>query len=94
VSLAEVPNITADMRDVVLSPLHDTFYAQNLYSNFGEIGQNIKTLMDDFQSRAKSNQKLESISDMKNFVEQYPQFKKISGTVTKHVTVRFRFLIR
>ena len=24
---------------------------------------------------------------MKEFVENYPQFKKMSGTVTKHVTV-------
>lgn len=71
----------------VLSPLHDNFYANNLYSNFGEIGANIKTLIDDFQQRAKSNQKLESISDMKNFVENYPQFKKASGAVSKHVTV-------
>lgn len=46
-----------------------------MYLNFGEIGQTIKELMDDFQKRAKSNRKLESIQDMKNFVEAYPQFK-------------------
>ena len=38
---------------------------QNMYLNFGEIGQNIKTLMTDFQQTVKSNQKLDSISDMK-----------------------------
>jgi len=38
---------------------------QNMYLNFGEIGQNIKTLMTDFQQNVKSNQRLESISDMK-----------------------------
>lgn len=43
--------------------------------------------MDDFQKKAKKHQKLESIADIKNFVEMYPQFKKISGTVSKHVTV-------
>lgn len=43
--------------------------------NFGEIGQTIKDLMEEFQKKAKSHQKLESISDMKNFVEAYPQFK-------------------
>jgi vacuolar protein sorting-associated protein 45 len=48
---------------------------QSLYSNFGEIGQKMKSLMDDFQKRAKSQQKVESISDMKTFVETYPQFK-------------------
>ena len=39
---------------------------QNLYLNFGEIGTNIKNLMEDFQKkRPKGHQKLESISDMK-----------------------------
>lgn len=50
-------------------------YLQNLYSNFGEIGQTMKSLMDEFQKKAKSHQKVESIADMKNFVEQYPLFK-------------------
>lgn len=52
---------------------------QNMYANFGEIGQNIKELITEFQRKSQTNQKLESIADMKNFVEQYPQFKKISG---------------
>lgn len=43
--------------------------------------------MDEFQKKAKSHQKVESITDMKNFVETYPLFKKLSGTVSKHVTV-------
>ncbi|KAJ8273716.1 hypothetical protein GJAV_G00104720 [Gymnothorax javanicus] len=44
--------------------------------------------MEDFQKKKpKGQQKLESISDMKAFVDNYPQFKKMSGTVSKHVTV-------
>lgn len=50
-----------------------------MYADFGEIGQNIKNLMTEFQRKSQTTQKLESISDMKNFVEQYPQFKRISG---------------
>lgn len=48
---------------------------QNMYLNFGDIGQTIKSLMDEFQTKAKSHQKVESIADMKAFVENYPQFK-------------------
>lgn len=79
--------MTKDLQDVVLSSSQDEFYAANIYSNFGEIGQTIKLLMDDFQNKAKSHQKIDSIADMKNFVENYPQFKKMSGTVSKHVTL-------
>jgi len=38
---------------------------QNLYMNFGEIGSNIKQLMEDFQQRSKSQAKVDSIADMK-----------------------------
>lgn len=76
------------MLQVVLSALHDQFYAENLYANFGEIGANIKRLMEEYQEKAKSHQRLESIADMKNFVDSYPQFRKIAGAVAKHVTVR------
>ena len=36
-----------------------------MYNNFGEIGTNIKDLMEDFQSKSKSHAKVESIADMK-----------------------------
>ncbi|XP_045503454.1 vacuolar protein sorting-associated protein 45 [Colias croceus] len=81
---AEVPK---ELKEIVLAPEQDDFYTKNRYANFGEIGQTIKSLMDEFQKKAKSHQKVESIADMKNFVETYPLFKKMCGTVTKHVTV-------
>lgn len=74
-------------QSVVLSELHDDFFAKNITSNFGEIGQNIKTLISEFQEKKHINKNLESIQDMKKFVEDYPQFKKISGTVSKHVSL-------
>ena len=43
--------------------------------------------MEDFQHKTKSQKKIETIADMKSFIEQYPNFKKMSGTVTKHVTL-------
>lgn len=87
VNLSHVKGISKELKEVVLSAEHDEFYANNLYLNFGEIGQTIKELMDEFQKKAKKHQKVESIADMKNFVETYPLFKKLSGTVSKHVTV-------
>ncbi|XP_072934166.1 vacuolar protein sorting-associated protein 45 [Epargyreus clarus] len=87
VSLEGVADVPKDFKEVVLSAEQDEFYAKNLYSNFGEIGQTMKALMEEFQRKAKSHQKVDSIADMKNFVEQYPLFKKMSGTVTKHITV-------
>ncbi|XP_065060122.1 vacuolar protein sorting-associated protein 45-like isoform X2 [Rhopilema esculentum] len=87
IDLSRVPGISKDLKEVVLSAEHDEVYRDNMYLNFGEIASNMKQLMDEFQKSAKSNQKLDSIADMKAFVENYPQFRKMSGTVSKHVTV-------
>ena len=42
-----------------------TICFQNMYMNFGEIGSNIKELMEEFQKKSKSQAKVESIADMK-----------------------------
>ena len=50
---AEVPE---DLREITMSSSSDEFYRQNMYSNFGEIGQTVKTLVQQFQAKAKSHQ--------------------------------------
>ncbi|CAB3410118.1 unnamed protein product [Caenorhabditis bovis] len=79
--------VSIEGQSMVLSELYDDFFTQNIVSNFGEIGQNIKTLIGEFQQKSNVHKNLESISDLKKFVEDYPQFKKISGSVSKHVTL-------
>ncbi|UJR35612.1 hypothetical protein I4U23_028362 [Adineta vaga] len=87
VNLSQVPGVTKELEEVVMNAEYDEFYADNLYNSFGEIATNIKSLMEHFQEKHKSQSKIESITDMKTFVESYPQFKKLSGTVSKHVTI-------
>eukprot|EP00041_Stephanoeca_diplocostata_P039841 m.1637974 g.1637974 ORF g.1637974 m.1637974 type:complete len:556 (-) comp26530_c0_seq1:268-1935(-) len=87
VDLSKVPNVGKDMKEIVLSSEQDEFYQRNMMLNFGEIGENIKSLVDEFQQKSKANEKLETIADMKNFVENYPQFRAMSGSVSKHVSV-------
>lgn len=87
VSLKGVPGISKDLEQVVLSEKQDAFYRENMYKNFGEIGEAIKRMVDEFQERSKKNAKLDSIQDMKAFVESYPEFRAMSGSVSKHVSV-------
>lgn len=87
VDLSHAPGIKRELQEVVLSPEHDEFYRDNMYLNFGEIGASIKTLVDHYQEKSKDHAKIESIADMKQFIENYPQFRKLSGTVSKHVAV-------
>jgi vacuolar protein sorting-associated protein 45 len=85
IDLSGVKGVPAELQRLMLSLDTDTFYANNLYLNFGEIGQNIKELVEKFTEQKQISQKVESIQDMKSFVENYPAFKKQSGTVNKHV---------
>lgn len=48
-------------QEVVLSAEQDAFFKSNMYENFGDIGMNIKKMVDDFQQVAKSNQNIQTI---------------------------------
>lgn len=71
----------------MISQDQDPFFAKNMYFNFGDLGQNAKDYVEQFASKQASGQKLDSIEDMKRFVEEYPEFRRLSGNVTKHVTL-------
>lgn len=87
VDLSRVPGIRSELAEVVLSADHDSFLKKNMYLNFGELGSNIKEYLDEYQRKHKSSQNIESIDDMKKFMEDYPEFRKLSGNVTKHVAL-------
>ena len=57
------------------------------YKNFGEIGEVVKQLLGEYQAHVKGKQKIEGIDDIRDFVTNYPEFKKMSGTVNKHVNL-------
>jgi vacuolar protein sorting-associated protein 45 len=46
---------------MVLSSVQDDFFKANMYENFGDLGMNIKRMVDDFQQIAKSNQNIQTI---------------------------------
>lgn len=87
VDLSDVPEIRPELKEIVLSPDQDPFFKKNMYLNFGDLGGNIKDYVEQYQSKTKNNTNIESITDMKRFIEEYPEFRKLSGNVSKHVTL-------
>lgn len=101
VDLSNVPDIKEDLREVVISPEQDSFFAKNLYDNFGDLGAAIKAYVGEYQAKSFAtsggsgsstpNQggknRIETIADMKKFVEEYPEFRKLGGNVNKHVAL-------
>jgi len=74
-------------QEIVINQEQDPFFKKNMFLNFGDLGQNAKDYVEQFASKQQSGQKLDSIEDMKRFVEEYPEFRRLSGNVTKHVTL-------
>ncbi|EYE97244.1 Sec1 family protein [Aspergillus ruber CBS 135680] len=87
VDLRDVPEIRPELREIVLSQDQDPFFKKNMYQNFGDLGQNIKEYVEQYQVKTQNTMNIESIADMKRFVEDYPEFRKLSGNVSKHVTL-------
>mmetsp|Transcript_26975 Transcript_26975/g.43432 ORF Transcript_26975/g.43432 Transcript_26975/m.43432 type:complete len:370 (-) Transcript_26975:4580-5689(-) len=86
VSMKNAPGVKSDMEEIVLS-LSDQFFETHMFSNFGDLGEAIKELLDSYQKLQHSNKKINSIEDMQRFVESYPQFKQFATNVSKHVAV-------
>ncbi|KAA8909903.1 hypothetical protein TRICI_004340 [Trichomonascus ciferrii] len=88
VDLSTVPDLPRDLtKEIVLSADQDQFFAQSMFLNFGDLGASIKDYVSHYQAKTKSSSAIESIADMKRFVEDYPEFRRLSGNVSKHVTV-------
>ncbi|KAH0874582.1 hypothetical protein HID58_071944 [Brassica napus] len=89
VDLRAIGSLPKDQQVVNLFkyPMLDAFFKSNMYENFGDIGMNIKRMVDDFQQVAKSSQNIQTVEDMARFVDNYPEYKKMQGNVSKHVTL-------
>lgn len=87
VTLGASSGAKPEQRELTLSSSEDPFFQQNLYDNFGDLGASIKRYVLDFQNRTASSKQIETVQDMKRFVEDYPEFKKLGGNVSKHVTL-------
>ncbi|KAI0382651.1 Sec1-like protein [Hypomontagnella monticulosa] len=87
VNLDDIPDVRPELKEIVLSQDQDPFFKKNMYLNFGDLGGNIKDYVEQYQSKTKNNANIESITDMKRFIEEYPEFRKLSGNVSKHVTL-------
>ncbi|KAI5296350.1 vacuolar protein sorting-associated protein 45 [Ascosphaera acerosa] len=87
IDLSNVPDVRPELKEIVLTQDQDPFFKENMYANFGDLGSSIKEYVEQYQAKTQSSMNIESIADMKKFVEEYPEFRKLSGNVSKHVAL-------
>lgn len=89
VILKGAPNVDKDLEEVVLNANQDDFFKQNRHSNFGELGESIQKLLQDYQrtTQQHSTANLNTIEDMQNFMDKFPELRSRSHNVSKHVAI-------
>lgn len=74
---------------MTLTPAIDPFFQAHHLATFGDLGTALKAYVQSYQSHSLAHDPsaINSISDMKRFVEEYPEFRKLGGNVSKHVAI-------
>ncbi|QLG73462.1 hypothetical protein HG535_0E05460 [Zygotorulaspora mrakii] len=87
VDLSNIPGIDENLKKVSLSPKQDSFFHDTMFLNFGELGDKVKQYVTNYKNNTHSNSKIDTIEDIKTFIEKYPEFRKLSGNVAKHMAI-------
>lgn len=89
VILRGAPNVPKDLDEVVLSANQDEFFRKNRHKNFGELGEAIQKLLQDYQRQTQQHKtaNLNTIEDMQNFMDKFPELRSRSHNVSKHVAI-------
>ncbi len=80
----EIPGLEAEY---VMSLEGDDFYAQNLFSPIWKVAEGVQDLVSRYHQMSQMASNFSSIADMKKFMEDYPEYKRLGVHVNKHVTL-------
>lgn len=67
--------------------IHDQFYKDNRFKNYGELANNLNTLMKKFSAQKDENKDLDNFEDMQRALHKMPEFKKQSANMKKHYSI-------
>ena len=70
-----------------LNLTHDLFYKENRVKNYGELSQNLNSMMSRFTSQKDRTKQMENFEDMQKALHQMPEFKKESANIKKHFSI-------
>jgi Sec1 family len=87
--VAERPISSFVIQEITLTTSTDPFFQAHHLATFGDLGTGLKSYVHSYQARSLAQQpsSINSITDMKRFVEEYPEFRKLGGNVSKHVAL-------
>eukprot|EP01086_Lenisia_limosa_P009031 TRINITY_DN3202_c0_g1_i1.p1 TRINITY_DN3202_c0_g1~~TRINITY_DN3202_c0_g1_i1.p1 ORF type:complete len:542 (+),score=121.11 TRINITY_DN3202_c0_g1_i1:105-1730(+) len=85
--MSHVPDMHKNLKQIVLSVETDNFYRSHRFDNYGDLCASVKELVDKYADTHQQTTNLQTIADMKRFVESYGEFSAQSTQVSKHVAL-------
>lgn len=86
INLENLPGrLPKDPKEMILSMEHDHFYRDNYFKNFGELGPTLLSAVEELKVHTKSHHKVETLADMKRFIDEYPETKRYANDLHNHV---------
>ena len=80
----ETPNLSTEY---VMSFDSDTFYGEQMFSPIWTVAESVQNLVKKYQKMTLQSSNFSSIADMKKFMQDYPEYKRLSQHVNKHVAL-------
>lgn len=76
---------------VTLSADQDQFFSELMYLNYGDLTDKFQHFVDDYKKQTKQssieNLKTQDLSELKRLLTRFPEFKKLSNNILKHLNI-------
>lgn len=76
---------------LTLSETQDTFYHESMYLNYGDLTEKFQKYVDDYKKQTKQssiqNLKTQDLTELKRILTRFPEFKKLSNNILKHLNI-------
>lgn len=76
---------------LTLSEQSDSFYKDSMYLNYGDLTDKVQKYVEEYKVQTKQtsteNLQTKNLADLKNFLIKFPEFKKFSSNVSKHLNL-------
>ena len=79
--------ITHDGKEYNLNLSHDAFYENNLYSNYGDLINALRSKLESVSEKRQQNKDIQSFEDMQRILANMPEFKKDTSITSKHLSL-------
>lgn len=84
-----------DLKDsseqLTLSETLDEFYRESMYLNYGDLTDRFQQYVDKYKTQTKQssieNLKTQDLSELKKILTKFPEFKKLSNNILKHLNI-------